>query len=100
MRTDFCSSFSCATLVKLRLSFGSNMSVAAMLAGALPNTAYSTPTAAPLLMPACVALGGVVTVHVAVADRGHRPPRVVVELGVPVDDEAVPERHAEQRMQP
>src|SRR5262249_813319 len=49
--------------------------------------------------PARVALGGVVAVLVAIADRGDRAPRVVVELGIPMDDEAIGEAHGHQREQ-
>src|SRR4051812_38488067 len=38
-------------------------------------------------LPACVAFGRIVAVLVAVADRGDRPPEIVLEFGVPIDDE-------------
>src|SRR5450631_5325 len=40
-------------------------------------------------LPARVAFGRIVAVLVAVADRGDRPPEVVLEFGIPIDDEAV-----------
>src|SRR6267143_1033442 len=47
--------------------------------------------------PAGVALGGVIAVLIAVADRRERPPGLVVELRVPVEDVAVGDAHGEQR---
>src|SRR5262249_7074097 len=46
--------------------------------------------------PTRVALGGVVAVLVAIAGRGDRAPRVVMELGIPIDDEAIGEAHGYQ----
>ncbi len=49
--------------------------------------------------PAGIAFGPIVAVHVAVADRRHRPPEIVGELRVPVGDEGVGDAHVEQREQ-
>src|ERR1041384_1817501 len=96
------------------------MSFTVKLAGPLPNTDCSTPAAAPPTMrpaaggagrrgvrgvhgrrvqrrPAGVALGGIVAVLVAVADRRDRAPEVVVELRIPLQDERVTPPHSKQR---
>ena len=52
-----------------------------------------------LRRPAGIALGRLVAVLVAVADRGDRPPEVVGELRIPIGDEGVGDAHVEQREQ-
>ena len=47
-------------------------------------------------LPACVAFSRIVAVLVAVADRGDRPPKIVLEFGIPIDDEAIGETHGHQ----
>ena len=49
--------------------------------------------------PTRIALGGVVVVLVAVADRCDRPPEIIGELRIPVGDEGVGDAHVEQREQ-
>src|SRR4051794_2785264 len=46
--------------------------------------------------PARVALGRLVAVLVAIADRRDRPPEIVLELRVPIDDKAIGESHRKQ----
>ena len=49
--------------------------------------------------PSGVALGGVVAVHIAVADRGDRPPEIVGVLRIPIENVVVGQAHVEQREQ-
>src|SRR3989441_10140141 len=49
--------------------------------------------------PAGIAFGGGVAVPVAIADRGDRPPKVVMKLRVPVGDEGIRDAHSQEREQ-
>src|SRR2546429_1713016 len=49
--------------------------------------------------PAGIALGSIVAVLVAIADRGDGPPEIVGVFGVPIDDVGVRQAHVEQREQ-
>src|SRR5215475_2029050 len=49
--------------------------------------------------PAGIALGCIIPVLVAIADRGDGPPEFVEVLGVPIDDVGVRQAHVEQREQ-
>src|SRR6185436_2618949 len=104
MRTSSCSWAICAKLSNLRERRASEVSVATKLSVPLPKTASRTPRAAPALIPACDGYSGcigvvfsrIVAVLVAVADRSDRSPEIVLEFGVPIDDEAIGESHGHQ----
>src|SRR3982074_3509846 len=72
----------------------------------VPSSAAITAVAAPLWMQCaqgysgCLELGGRVAVDVAIADRGDRPPELVVILGVEHRDRGVGQGYRDERHEP
>src|SRR5215218_4613095 len=113
-RTSLCSSAICAKLLNCRDRRASAMSVVTKLSGPPPEEGFENASSGPGVdsglgrifrvhrrgvqgQPTRVAFGGVIPVLIAIADRRDGPPKVVLEFGVPIHNEAVGEGHRHQR---